>query len=805
MAPSRWHRVRALFESVYDLDASARDRRLEAACATDPSMRDEVESLLKAHRSTGALLDEPIFQMPRAAEPEDDANRWVGQCVGAYELTRHIASGGMGHVFLARRADGQFKKDVAVKLIRPELLTPQAVRGFHREREAMAVFDHANVARLLDGGMATGGIPYLVMEYVEGAPITRYCRERRLPIRERLRLFLQVCDAVQYAHENLIVHCDIKPANIHVTEDGRCKLLDFSIARILSPAPEKEVAATMTMRRRLTPQYASPEQIRGENPTTRTDIYLLGLLLYELLTGAPPFPDLGNPVYAMERAVCEDDPQRPSTAMRRTAECDLRQMNWRERLVTRRRLRGDLDSIVMMALRKQPDQRYRSVEQFGDDIRRHLDGLPIRARPHTLGYRLVRFAGRHRGSVGFAAIFVLALVGGTAATAWQYRIASLERDRAVRAQRDAEQHARLSAAEARRTDAVLHFFQQMLAKADPANGGRDLTVLDVLESASRGISREFASNPDLEGAIRSAIGTTYVGLGRYDDARQHLVRAMDLASAAGDDRPADLARAHRDLSVLYYHTQSFAEAEAHARSALLIDETISPDGSSNTAQDLNNLAAICRSRGELDEARQLLLRALEIREQLHGEVSVEVAETLNNLANNHRMRGELPAAEQMCRRVVDIRRQVLSVTHPSTAAAMDNLAVILLQQNRLSEAEPFLVEAIAALRECYPTGHPDLAISLMNLAAFHGLKGRVELAAQSAREALDIRLRHFPEANPGVTLSRVYLAECLVKQRQIPEARALLLKAQEACEGESAQHPSMKERIAADLKQIEQQ
>ena len=446
-ALERWQQADAVFSEALDLPPEKRAAFLDEACAGDADLRREVERLFEADAQAGLFLETPSdwFDAPRlpgpgvAAEGDRARRAVLGQQVGPYRLLDEIGHGGMGTVYLAERADGQFEQQVALKLVRSGVATDEALRRFRLERQILAGLHHPHVARLLDGGVTEDGTPYFVMEYVAGIPIDRYCDEHRLSIAERLRLFCTVCAAVQYAHQNLVVHRDLKPSNILVTDDGQVKLLDFGIARLLDPeARTLSPALTQTGLRLMTPEYASPEQVRGEPVGTASDGYQLGVLLYELLTGHRPYRLPGRLLHHIERIVCEEMPTRPSTAVVQIEEVEVSGDGGTQSITPeqvsrarstsierlRRRLAGDLDNIVLMALRKEPARRYASVGNLEADIQRHLTGLPVRARPDTLVYRATKFVRRNWIGVAATLLVMLSLVAGLTVALWQARIAA---------------------------------------------------------------------------------------------------------------------------------------------------------------------------------------------------------------------------------------------------------------------------------------------------------------------------------------------------------------------------------------------
>lgn len=431
MNPERWAQVRGVLDAALAVPDAERPTFLDSACSGDPELRAEVDSLLRSHDDAGSVfLKKPAFDLK--SDPIPLTNR-IGGRAGVYRLIDQIGHGGMGEVYRAERADGQYDKEVAIKFVRAGLDTAAVVQRFRNERQVLASLDHPNIARLLDGGTTEDGIPYLVMELIEGTPIDQYCQARKLTIPERLQLFQQVASAVQYAHQHLVIHRDIKPGNILVTQDGVPKLLDFGIAKILDPA----AGSQETMVNPMTPEYASPEQVRGEPITTATDVYSLGVVLYQLLTGSSPYPKNTQSPHEFARAICDLEPQRPSSAIlrsQRKAAAGMSGTPAAGRLESsaklRRRLRGDLDTIVLRAMHKDPRRRYASVEQFSEDIRRHLEGRPVIARRDSWSYRAGKFATRHKVGVAATALVLLAIAAGVGATIREAHIAAANARRA---------------------------------------------------------------------------------------------------------------------------------------------------------------------------------------------------------------------------------------------------------------------------------------------------------------------------------------------------------------------------------------
>jgi eukaryotic-like serine/threonine-protein kinase len=552
LIPERWSVVKDRLYAALELEGSQRAAYLDDIARHDPELRHELDSLLASHQqASAAFLNIPAIEITTLFPGTSED--MIGRRLGPYQVTQQVGIGGMGEVYRAFRADDEYRKEVAIKLVRAGQASGLILSRFKNERQILASLEHPNICRLLDGGTTQDGLPYLVMELIEGDPIDRYCAEHGLGINERLALFLQVCSAVQFAHQHLIIHRDIKPANVLITKNGAPKLLDFGIAKILDPAATESAGANATLMQVLTPGYASPEQVRGEPITTATDVYSLGVVLYELVTGASPYRVTSTATHEIARAVCEDEPIRPSLLLRQQTE------QARERAARRgadehakqvKGLRGDVDNIILMALRKEPDRRYASVEQFAGDIRRHLENLPVLAQQDTLRYRASKFVLRHKAGVIAAGIAALALLVGVAAILHE---ASVARQQAHEAQ---EQRLR---AERRFNDVrklanslmfEVHDSIRDLPGATPARKllvSRALEYLDSLNAEAKNdasLQRELAAAyeriGDVQGQPRQA------NLGDPAGAASSYKRALALRESLASANAADV-EVRRDL------------------------------------------------------------------------------------------------------------------------------------------------------------------------------------------------------------------------------------------------------------------
>jgi len=677
MTPERWQQIKSVLSAALETDPAERSSYLDKACATDLSLRLEVENLLAIGEQSLTGLVNPIT--PAVSETLDGVDTRIGRRIGPYQLVEEIAIGGMGEVYRAFRADDQYKKEVAIKLVRAGQDSKFVIDRFKHERQVLASLDHPNIACLLDGGTTDDGIPYFVMELIEGHPLTAYCDEHKLATTARLRLFLQVCSAVQYAHQRLIIHRDLKPSNILVTADGTPKLLDFGIAKILDPAAVGETRdATISMFRLLTPAYASPEQVKGEPITTASDVYSLGVLLYECLTGHSPYGADAQSPHEISRAVCEKEPEKPSTVIRRmerrkialseitSASVSALRDGTPERLS--RRLRGDLDNIVLMALRKEPRRRYGSVEQFAGDIGRHLENLPVTASRDTPPYLASKFVRRHKAGVAAAVIVAVSVLAGLGATLHEAHIAHLNQLRAEKRFNDVR-------ALANSLMFDVHDSIKTLAGATPA---RKLLVTKALQYM-QSLSEDAAGDPSLQNELAAAyervgdvqgnphypnLGDTAGALASYrhaltlreslaansptPEARSNLAAdyermgiilealkncrsslqylgkefaiAEELAKSSTDVQPKDrVAGTHFLMALCYSALQDPKNALAHYQASAAIRETIadkSPQVRTYLAGTYGYMAPILWHMGDHNQAMALARRALEIMEEL---------------------------------------------------------------------------------------------------------------------------------------------------------------------------------------------
>lgn len=801
MNTQQWQRLETVFFEALELDPAERPRFLRQACADAPEILREVTAMLRAHegdhalRIEGRLLEDGQVgigatggtggtgEAGAPGDPEgtgegggssgtrgkngtgrmarmdvagpDPGRDLAGRRVGAYRLIRLLGRGGMGEVWLAERADEQYRQQVAVKLLPPGYSAPEMIARFRAERQILARLVHPRIASLLDGGVTEDGLPYLVMQYVDGVPITEACAARKLGVRERLRLFHQVCETVQFAHANLVVHRDLKPSNILVNAEGIPILLDFGIAKLLDEEGfDQDAPRTRADHRLLTPEHAAPEQARGETITTATDVYGLGILLYELLTGARPFSLRGRRSTEVERIICEEEPRPPSEAVRDEAIA-------RDAL---RQLRGDLDRITLMALRKDPARRYAWAGQFAEDIERYLEGKPVLAQPDTIGYRVRTFVRRNRVGVTVAVAFGLLLAAfGVVASLQAARLAR-ERDRAQKESAKATQ--------------VVDLLVSLFQTADPVQvpGGDTLRVGEFLERSEESLA-QLRGQPELLAQMWFVLGSMHTARGRFDEGRVRHERAFALLDSLGSGyeqeeaevlhalalthlwsgdleqaratlrlsleqqrllhgpRHRDVAQAMQDLAT---SVEDPAERESLLVASLQMKRETAPGDGEFLASGMNALANHYFGRNRLDEALPIYREVLRRLEPLLPEDHPHLLAVRNNLAMTYSGLARTAEAESLSRLVTQAARRIHGPDSPATARALSHLSVVLATGGKFSEAESLLREAEQTFRREQPGGSVELAGTLRDLGVCVSFQGREREGQVVLQEAVEM-------------------------------------------------------------------
>ena len=826
MNAERWQQVRAAFDQALDLDEPQRDTYLAELDARDPELGMEVRRLLDADADPKSILEGGAAELV-GAPPVPDAT------VGPYQIDQVLGEGGMGTVFLAHRVEGDFDQEVALKLIKRGLTTPEPIERFRGERQILARLRHPNIAHLLDGGLTEDGRPWFALEYVPGRSILEHVQAERLSLEDRAWLFLTVCDAVQFAHRNLVVHRDLKPSNVLVSNEGVVKLVDFGIAKLLDESQDPGV--TRTGARVMTPAYASPEQVRGEPATTATDVYALGVILYELITGRRPFDDDLTP-RELEEAILTKDPLRPSSVAGIAGSTP----GVGGGRASDRRLGSDLDNICLMALRKDPDRRYASVGQLADDVRRYLTGHPVTARRDSVAYRFRKFVGRNRAVSSAMAAAVVLLT----ATVLFYTARLQE-------QRD------LAQLEARRSGEVVDFLTGLFQQASPSETmGDTITVRELLERGAESAERELASDPTVQSTMLGVIGRVYTAMrvdaravellrvpyehlrdtrtppdlelayaagqlgsalrnaSRFDESQPLLEEALEQYSSLLPSTADEVINGWNALALVYFERGEYEEARVRLDEAVdrieraeavesdlrfrvmnnvarlaaemgddaLAESTFrevlagrraeSDPLHPNLLSSIGNLSNYLSGRGRYEEGIELMLEGLEKQEQVHGTESPLVAVTLNNLASAYKRQGRPELAEAPQRRALDIFLTSLGPEHQHVAMSYNNLANILHDQGKLDDAIAYHGQSLPLQRKLFGDDHPRTAGSLNNMAAVYRDQGDLAAAEPLYRQTLDIDRRTLGERHPFVAQDMVNVASALADQGRYGEAEA---------------------------------
>ena len=746
MDAERWQRLSPLLDVLLELDPEARAQQLEILRADDPETARELEKLLALEEEGDDFIDQPLVDKPDQLKP--------GIRIGPYQLESMLGEGGMGMVWLASRADGLYQRRVALKLLRPGLADPNLRLRFTREREILARLEHPNIARLLDAGIGSEGQPYLALEYVEGVSITDYCQANNIGLEERLRLFLQICEAVSHAHANLIVHRDLKPSNILVTPGGDVRLLDFGIAKLLDD-PEPAPVHPRTEVRAFTLHYAAPEQVRGELVTTMTDVYSLGVVLYELIADTKPYRLRRQTDAEWEQAILAVEPLKPSVATLRTTDGSRSRCPDARR--NARRLAGDLDNIALKALRKAPEQRYPSVEALSRDLQRHLEGRPVLARPQSLGYRLQKYLLRQRWTLAIGGLATTLLVAALAASLWQGRQAMRE---------------------AARAQAMQDFVIGLFDNASASQQGSTFDARELLAAGERRGMRELASQPLAQAELLGVIARLRLGLGDYRESLALLekqARVLDTTPDAPDSLRLQAATQHGRVLRLLGRSRQCAQAMAHMEPRL-------PRLSSRlplAVAEFQSQNGRCRAdAGEKQVARQMFERSLDTRRSLKDEAGVAenlrdlaqldvelgnaeagvrgyraalahlqahgyarhplVIEIQRSLALLYRNRGETDAALASFQRARELSEEIHGPRHPLTQALRRHIAAVHVDQGRLRQADEELRRLHAMTLETLGPRHRDAASSWNSMGIIAWERGDDATAVRDVAQAIAI-------------------------------------------------------------------
>jgi len=662
--------------------------------------------------------------------------------IGPYKILQVLGEGGMGVVYMAEQRE-PFERRVALKIIKLGMDTKEVIARFEAERQALAVMDHPSIARVFDAGATEAGRPYFVMELVRGVPLTTYCDKERLRTRERVELFIQVCQGVQHAHQKGVIHRDLKPSNVLVTlQDGRPvpKIIDFGVAKAMDRRLTERTLVTVLGHAVGTPAYMSPEQFEGSglDVDTRTDVYSLGVMLYQLLTGTLPFE--AAELQRRSHSGQKEDPPMPSTRLARLGpeKTDVAAQRHTDVTSLERQLRGDLDWITLTALAADRSRRYPTANGLAMDLERHLSCEPVVARPPSALYRIDRFARRHKAGVGFAAALALLLVGFAVVAAVQARRIARERDRAE--------------LEAAKAGSINEFLQEVLGSADPwKRGDREVTVVQALGQSVAKIDESFRDQPLVAAAVRRTIGLTYVSLGRYGEAEPLLDSALAARRSPLGEFHEDTVETRLDMGVLRRAQGRYAEAGAIASEVVASRRRTVADNRPELASALSELATVLNLEGKFDEAQKAEEEALGIRRRLYGNRHRDVAESLYNLGSiANEAKGDYKKSEALHREALAIRREVLGPDHADVGLSLNALAVVSLNQGDYAAAEALYKESLEIQRKVLGEEHPEVAIVMENLGGVYYHQGKYDRSIELLRRALELRRKMLGENHTAV-------------------------------------------------------
>ena len=805
--PERWEVLKNVFSKAMELKDEEQKEYLKEACSDDVALLQEIELLIDAYNADG-ILDRSVDQLMVSALSQLKSRETLGKQVGVYRIIEELGYGGTGTVYLAQRADEVFQQQVALKMLRAGFVIDEQLVRFQSERRILASLNHDNIARLYDGGITGDGQPWFAMEYVKGKPIDEFCHSRNYSLEERLGLFLEVCYAVQYAHRNLIAHRDLKPGNILVNEEGKVKLLDFGIAKLLVPDDNREdlLPSTHTGLLPLTPAYASPEQIRKQTITTSSDIYQLGLILFELLTGLRPYEINGKSPGDIERTICESEPTKPSIAAAKR-KIDIKPPGISAQPEATRqlhkKLRGDLDTIVLKCLSKEPQRRYLSAGLLAEDIRAYLAGKPVSAHPDSLVYRSGKFMRRHKWGVAAILVMVLVLAIYAITITWYSHKSQL-------ALEEAEQ-------ERAKSGQMVDFLLSMFEASDPAETrGATITARELLE---RGVKQAEAlsDHPAVQVQMYSVTGLVFKRLGEFEEALPLMERALELTKMLYEESGAEVAQMHYNLAEILHGVGDYSRAYTHYSAAADLFQKIPGHISLEYAASLHSIGVARHGKFAQEEIN----KALEIRKQLlynnhpdialsylalgnfhlfQGEheqannyfgktlsivnsqdnvISPQIASIIQNLGEGERIMGNYEQAEKHLLNALDIYNQLYNGPHVHLAICKKSLADVYRDSNGFSAAESYYFKAIETLERAVGGEHPLRRPILQGKAKMYTMQGDHASAEPLLREAMALLESVLDPNHPRLAEARLALGECLVMLHQYSEAEELLIQSLE--------------------------
>lgn len=748
MKNDRLERLLTIVDTVLSLEPDRRPGYLTKMCGDDDILRDEVKKLLYSIDESEHFWDN--WQDWNSKQIKEILYEPCGQDklpeqIGSWKPVRLLGQGGMGSVYLTERADGQYEQQAAVKVLRHGLEMGHSFYRFEQERQILAKLDHPNIAGLYDGGITKNGRPWLAMQYVDGLSITSFCKKNNCSLEHRLKLIQKVCEAVQYAHRNLIVHRDLKPENILVTESGSVKVLDFGIAKLLDQElNDAHHIQTQTGLRIMSLDYAATEQITGESITTATDVYALGLILYELLTDKYPFDLTGKNHRLVEQTLIHQDPVKPSTVA----------PGWRKKL------RGDLDAITLKALRKEPDQRYENAGQMLEDLNKYLTNQPVSARRDTIGYRLGKFYKRHSAKM---AATTLVLIGIFSLVFYYTSQLTVERNQAQLQAKKAEQ--------------TSEFLKDLFQASDPGESlGATITAEDLLERGLQKIENSLEDEPEVKASLLSTLGSVYTNMGQYQKAQLQFEKSLDLRRNTLDPLHPEIAKNLNEISTTQLYMGNLQKAKIALIEALQIQRQAEEPVYENYASTLNNLSFIYLQTNELDSAEVLLRQAIDIRRNKTNTEPEQLAPNLDGLAMTLERKGDSYNAEKVYRESLELRQASMDPNHPDIARSLNNFAGFMYRKGDFESAELLYRQALDIWRKVLGNDHPDVARAYNNLAAVLEKQGDLKTAETMYRNALSIKRISLGDAHISTAYSLSNLGLVLMALRDYETAESLLIE-----------------------------
>ncbi|WP_445665695.1 tetratricopeptide repeat protein [Fodinibius sp. AD559] len=742
MDQQQWKKINNIVDTALDLSGKERQTYIQEECKGNEQLKQQVTGLIASIEQSDTenfledFEDYPRHLAREISEQQSHKNTssLIGTTIGSYKLIELIGHGGMGSVFLAERADKAYTQKVALKLMRRGMDTPSNIARFKRERQILANLNHPNIARLLDGGITNEGLPYLVMEFVEGKPLLEYCDQHRLDINERLKLFRSVCEAVQHAHNNAVIHRDLKPSNIMVTPDGAVKVLDFGIAKLLEPEdPGTKLFETQTGARILTLGYAAPEQVENQAITTKTDIYTLGILLYELFTGVHPF-DMGEKDFTeIEDLIRHKLPSKPSAKFQ-----DLDPVKQRENARLRNisgdnlinTLQGDLDAIILKTLRKEPEARYESVTQLLEDLDRREQNHPIIARRDTFRYKTSKFLRRYKTPLSTAVGILLIIAGIVIYYSWQI---TEERN--------------IAQTEAEKAEQVTAFLTDLIESNYPENAQGD--TITVREFLNQGYDRvqKLDQSPEIKANVMQVMAHTYRSLGEIDKAAplmQQVVEIHDTLSIP----PAEKAEAYNVQGLILRDEGDFKKAEKAMERAVALFQKAGESDTEEYSKLLADLAYVKRINANYDEALSMIEDAIDIKKSFYDSTHMQLAEPYYILASILRKKYNYQQAKRYQIKSLDILQTNIDGPHPGKANNLNNLAIIYKEQDSLNKAATHYQKSLAMSEKLYGESHPDIATISSNFSNVLLQQGKIDSAKKMMEQALQITRNELGNTHP---------------------------------------------------------